>query len=212
KTRKYMQDTGATPEDFALVVQKSRKAGSLNPEAQFRTLVTVDEVLTQRVISHPLTLPMCSPIGDGAAAVVLCSSAYLRKRQAAKPVWVGGSVLVSGFADPDRPYCAIRASQMVYEKAGVSPGDLDVVELHDASAPAELMHYENLGLCGAGDGPALLRSGATDLNGRVSVNPSGGLLSRGHPLGATGVAQIVELTRQIQGRAGPRQKIGAKVG
>ncbi len=212
KTRQYMAMSGATEEDFARVVVKSRKAGRLNPIAQFTTETTVADVLAQRTISGPLRLPMCSAMSDGAAALVLCSRDYASRAKHSSPVWVAGSVMVSGFADPDKPICAVRASSEVYERAGVGPSDVHVVELHDAAAPAELIHYENLGLCAPGGGPELLRSGATDINGRVSVNPSGGLLSRGHPLGATGVAQLIELVHQLRGTAGARQREGATVG
>lgn len=212
KTRKYMEQTGATREDFARIVVKSRGAGALNEHAQFRQPISIEEVLAARIISEPLTLPMCSAIGDGAAAVVLCSKGALRKLTSPRPVWVAGSALVSGFAAPEADNCATRISRHVYEQTGIGPADLHVVELHDASAPAELIHYENLGLCGKGEGPALLRSGATDIDGRVSVNPSGGLLSRGHPIGATGAAQIVEIVTQLRGEAGRRQRRGAKVG
>ena len=211
KTRKYMAETGTTKEDIAQIVVKSRNAASLNPVAQFRAETTVGEVLASRMISDPLTLQMCSSIGDGAAAVVVCSADYARRLASARPVWVGGSVLVSGTPDASDVGCAIRASKQVYEQAGIDPRDIQVVELHDASAPAELICYETLGLCDAGEGVGLLRSGATGLNGRVSVNPSGGLLSKGHPIGATGVAQLVELTQQLRGAAGARQREGAKL-
>lgn len=212
KTRKYMAATGATASDFARIVVKSRRAGSLNPCAQFRKQTTVEEVLASRMISNPLTLPMCSSIGDGAAALVMCSSQALARLGSAKPIWVGGCAMVSGLADASRPICAVRASTAVYEQAGIDPSEIHVAELHDASAPAELMHYENLRLCQAGGGAELLRSGATDLGGRISVNPSGGLLSRGHPIGATGTAQLVELTYQLRGTAGERQRPNARVG
>lgn len=212
KTRHYMAESGARAEDFAQVVVKSRLAGLHNPLAQFRATVSAEEVLAARTISAPLTLPMCSAIGDGAAAIMLCSAAYLKRLTAARPVWVAACAMVSGAGDPSLPVCAIRASKQAYEAAGIGPQDLHVVELHDASAPAELIHYENLGLCGRGEGPALLRSGDTGLNGRISVNPSGGLLSRGHPIGATGAAQVVEVADQLRGRAGRRQRDNAKVG
>lgn len=211
KTRKYMAETGCTREDLAQIVVKSRRAASLNPLAQFRTPTTVEEVLASRIISDPLTLQMCSSIGDGAAAVVLCSPAFLKKMTAPKPVWVGASVMVSGTPDASLDPAALRATFRAYEAAGVDPRDLHVVELHDASAPSEVMYYESLGLCAPGEGVDLLRSGATDLNGRISVNPSGGLLSKGHPIGATGAAQIVELTQQLRGKSGPRQREGAKL-
>ncbi|RVT96741.1 thiolase family protein [Rhodovarius crocodyli] len=211
KTRRYMAKTGATAEDFAGIVVKSRQAGARNPYAQFRTETTAEAVLGARMISNPLTLPMCSAIGDGASAIVLASAAAVRRLGSPKPVWIGGISVVSGLADLSLPNCAERCAQAVYERAGIGPQDVHVVELHDATAPAELLHYENLGLCGQGEAPALLRSGATGLGGRVSVNPSGGLLSRGHPIGATGAAQIVELTQQLRGTATGRQREGAKV-
>jgi len=212
KTRRFMAKTGARPDDFAQIVVKSRRAGALNPKAQFRQAVSVDEVLASRMISDPLTLPMCSSIGDGAAAIVLCSTRILKTLTAPRPVWVAGSVLVSGLANPDETNIASRVAREIYERSGIGPNDLNVVELHDASAPAELIHYENLELCEEGGAPALLRSGATDLGGRVSVNPSGGLLSRGHPIGATGAAQIVELVDQLRGVAGARQRPDAMTG
>jgi acetyl-CoA acyltransferase len=211
KTRRYMRESGATREDFAQVVVKSRAAAALNPLAQFRDPLTVAAVLGARTISDPLTLPMCSPIGDGAAALVLVSAARLKGLTTPAPVWIGGMSMVSGLARQDSPNCARRCAAAVYERSGIDPRELHVVELHDASAPAELMHYENLGLCGEGEGAVLLRSGATALGGRLSVNPSGGLLSRGHPIGASGVAQIHELVVQLRGRAGGRQRPGAKV-
>jgi acetyl-CoA acyltransferase len=125
---------------------------------------------------------------------------------------VRSCALVSGTdRDGDEPTAAQRASGIAYERAGIGPEDLDVVELHDAAAPAELMTYEEIGLCGPGEGPALLRSGATRLGGRLVVNPSGGLLSKGHPIGATGCGQLVELADQLRGRCGARQVEGARV-
>lgn len=212
KTRRYMEKTGATAEDFAQIVVKSRRAASHNPNAQFRAPTSVEEVLASRMISDPLTLPMCSGLGDGAAALVLCAKRVLARIGAPKPVWVAGSTMVSGLADADQPNCAMRVSDAIYEQTGIGPADVHVAEVHDASAPAELIHYENLRLCPEGGGAELLRSGDTDINGRISVNPSGGLLSRGHPVGATGVAQLVELVYQLRGAATGRQREGARVG
>ncbi len=211
KTRKFMKARGAAAEDFARIVVKSRKAGSLNPVAQFRAETTIEAVLGARTISDPLTLPMCSSISDGAAALVLCSEARARRLEGRKPVWVAGVALVTGLGEEDQPICATRVSQALYEQAGIGPGEVDVAEIHDATAPAELMHYENLGLCAPGESVSLLRSGATELGGRLSVNASGGLLSRGHPIGATGVAQLVELTQQLRGQSGARQRPDARV-
>lgn len=210
KARKWMEMTGAEASDFARVVVKSRRAGSLNPHAQFRNATSVEEVLASRMVSDPLTLFMCSSIGDGGAAVFICSEQFAAKRDI-RPVYIRASSIVSAKADGSGELVAVRAANAAYEQAGIGPSDVHVVELHDASAPAELIHYENLGLCAPGDAPKLIRSGDTDIGGRISVNPSGGLLSRGHPVGATGVAQIVELTQQLRGTAGARQRPGAKV-
>jgi acetyl-CoA acetyltransferase len=210
KARKWMEKTGAETSDFARVVVKSRRAGSLNPHAQFRNETSVEEVLASRMVSDPLTLFMCSSIGDGGAAVFICSEQFAAKRDI-RPVYIRASSIVSAKADGSGELVAVRAANAAYEQAGIGPSDVHVVELHDASAPAELIHYENLGLCAPGDAPKLIRSGDTDIGGRISVNPSGGLLSRGHPVGATGVAQIVELTQQLRGTAGGRQRPGAKV-
>jgi acetyl-CoA acetyltransferase len=210
KARAWMAANGSDERDFARVCVKSRRAGALNPLAQFRKETTVDEVLGSRMVSSPLTLFMCSSIGDGAAAVLVCSEAYSRKRRVPS-VRVRASVVVSASSEPSSERVAERAAQAAYECAGIGPHEVHVAELHDASAPAELIHYENLGFCSPGDAPALLRSGATDLGGRISVNPSGGLLSRGHPIGATGTAQIVELTQQLRNRCGGRQREGAQV-
>lgn len=209
-TRAYMKRSGATVEDFAEVAVKSHAHAALNPYAQYRSQVTVEEVLAGRTVAHPLTLLMCSPIGDGAAAVVVCSAERAR-RGGIDPVQVRASVLVSGTDHgPDEPGSVVRASALAFDRAGIGPEDLDVIELHDAAAPAELMTYEELGLCRPGGGPALLRSGATRLGGRHVVNPSGGLLSKGHPIGATGCAQLVELADQLRGRCGERQVPGAR--
>lgn len=209
-SRAYMKHSGATRQDFAEVAVKSHRHAALNPYAQYRTEVTVEDVLASREIAPPLTLLMCSPIGDGAAALVVCSPEAARRLGAR--VRVRACALVSGRdRQPGEPGTVERAAQSAYEEAGVGPSDLDVVELHDAAAPAELMTYEELGLCGEGEGPALLASGATRLGGRIPVNPSGGLLSKGHPIGATGCAQLVELTDQLRGRCGRRQVAGADV-
>jgi len=212
--REYMDRTGATIEDFAAISVKSHRNGALNPNAQYRDPLTVEQVLASREIAPPLHLLMCSPIGDGAAALVLASEAGLKRLRDADPVRVLAAVLRSGArleADADGETAPTIAAHEAYERAGVGPGDVDVVEIHDAAAPAELIVTEELGLAAPGEGPELLRSGATSLGGRVPVNPSGGLLSRGHPVGATGCAQLVELTDQLRGRCGPRQVEGAEI-
>ncbi|MBB5497562.1 thiolase family protein [Paraburkholderia sp. MM5384-R2] len=211
RTRRYMKATGTTPADFARITVKSRRAGAMNPYAQFRKETTVEEVLAARMISEPLTLPMCSSIGDGAAAIVLVSSRVAAQLTGCRPVWVASSVLLSGMADPTKPSASVSAAKAAYKEASIGPDEVHVAEVHDASAPGELINYEVVQFCPEGQGVELLRSGATDIGGRISVNPSGGLLSRGHPIGATGAAQIAELVQQLRGEAGERQRKSAKV-
>lgn len=207
QAQRYMDRSGAEPADFAAVVVKSRAFASMNDRAQFRGTTTVEEVLAERTISDPLTLPMCSPIGDGAAALVVSAE----PGPEALAVRIRASVLRSGGGGAAAP-AAARAVDAAYEQASVSPHDLDVIEVHDAAAPAELQAYETLRLCSTGEGPAFLRSGATGPGGGSPVNPSGGLLSRGHPVGATGAAQIAELYLHLSGRAGSRTIDGARLG
>jgi acetyl-CoA acetyltransferase len=211
---RFLHERDATPADLAAVAVKNRRHGSLNEFAQQRTETTVEEVLASRMIADPLTLLQCCPSQvDGAAAVVLST----RTHRAAKAVKVLSSVVVSGIredADDDILDAEItaRAARQAYEQAGVAPSDVDVVELHDAFTIAELLYYEALQIAPRGEAVALLKSGATALGGRIPVNPSGGLLAKGHPLGATGVAQMVEVMWHLQGRAGSRQVEGARVG
>ncbi len=208
--RDYMDQTGISAEDYARVSVKQRKAGALNPIAQYRKAVTLEEVLESRVIAAPLTLMMCSPIGDGAAALVLMSEDYAR-RKAIEPVQILACALRSGEGDDaEAPAVAQAASAAAYEEAGVGPDDLSVVEIHDAAAPAEFILCEQLGLCAPGEAADLLDSGDTELGGRMPINPSGGLISKGHPIGATGAAQLVELADQMRGRAGARQRQDAR--
>jgi acetyl-CoA acetyltransferase len=209
--RAHMQRYGTTAEQFAMVSAKNSLHGSMNPRAQFREVLTVEQVLAAPMIAEPLTRPMCSPIGDGAAAVILVSAAKARQLGIKQPVRVASTVLVSGWDHgPDEDGAGEISSRTAYEEAGVGPADISVVELHDASAPGEILAYEYLGLCPKGEGGRLVQDGVTKLGGRQPVNTSGGLLRKGHPVGATGVAQIVELTEQLQGRSGPRQVAGAK--
>jgi acetyl-CoA acetyltransferase len=210
EARAYMERSGATAADFAAVAAKATANGSRNPFAQVRTALTVEEVLAARTIVDPLTRPMCSSIGDGAAALVLCSPEHARHR-GLRGARVRASVVAAGWAEGTGDVVE-RAVATAYGKAGVGPGDLDVVEVHDAAAPAELIISEQLGLAGSGDGPRLIRNGSSSIGGRRPVNPSGGLLARGHPIGATGAAQLVELTMQLRGRAGDRQVPRARIG
>jgi acetyl-CoA acetyltransferase len=210
---RYMEESGATREDFAAVAVKNRAHAALNPKAQFRQPVTLEKVLSSRTVSGPLTLFMCSPTGDGAAAAVLCSRAVARRLGVRPAVKVAASILSSGLgASPGGGDAGHDAILAAYGRAGIEPSDLDLAEVHDAAAPAELRLYESLGLCGQGEGPAFLATGATGLRGPVPVNTSGGLLAKGHPIGATGLAQIAEVTWQLQDRAGERQVAGSRVG
>jgi acetyl-CoA acyltransferase len=207
--RQYMVRSGATIEDFAAVSVKSHANGALNPKAQYRDPLTVDEVLASRVIDEPLRVLMCSPIGDGASAIVVANARGLARLDA-DPVRVLAAALRSGGRN-EAESSIVVATRAAYEQAGIGPGDLDVIEVHDAAAPAELIVTEELGIAGPGEGPALFRAGETELGGRVPINPGGGLLSRGHPIGATGCAQLTELVDQLRGRCGARQVHGAKI-
>jgi acetyl-CoA acyltransferase len=210
--RRFFDRGGASVEDAAAVAVKNRAHAASNPRAQFREPLTTEQVLTSRMIADPLRLLMCSPVADGAAAVVVCSEERARSLAAAQPVHIAASALRSGGSGDIESNGAVRrAAVAAYEAAGVGPTDIDVAEVHDAAAPAELLTYEQLGLCDPGGAPALLAEGTTRLGGRRPVNPSGGLLSRGHPVGATGLAQIVELVDQLRGRCGPRQVDGARL-
>ncbi|CAN7772509.1 thiolase family protein [Variovorax sp. LjRoot290] len=214
---RFLHERDAQPADLAAIAVKNRYNGSLNEYAQQRTEVTLDEVLGSRMIADPLTLLQCCPSQvDGAAAVVVSTKSG-RPGAAGKPVKVLASSVVSGLREDARDdileaEITARAARQAYEQAGLSPKDVDVVELHDAFTIAELLYYEALGLAPAGEAVPFLKSGATKIGGRVPVNPSGGLLAKGHPLGATGVAQMVEVMWHLQDRAGARQAKGARIG
>jgi acetyl-CoA acyltransferase len=211
--RRYMDASGATPEHFAQVTVKNQHNGALNPRAQYGGELTIEDVLGSRLVVAPLTLLMCSPISDGAAAVVLVSAQAARRLGSHGPR-IRASVVRSGNVhDKDDPTAgsAARAGRAAFEQAGLGPQDLDCAEVHDASAPAELIVYEQLGFAEPGGAPDLIASGHTRLDGELPVNTSGGLLSKGHPIGATGIAQVCEATWQLRGDAGPRQVAGARV-
>ncbi|HSV84735.1 MAG TPA: thiolase family protein [Ramlibacter sp.] len=215
RAMRYMHDHGLKPETLADISVKNRKHGALNPIALFCKLATREEVLASRPVAEPLTLLQCCPaVVDGAAALVLTTRP---SKGAAKPVRALASVVQSGRfettpVDMTEAEITARAARMAYEQAGVGPQDLSLLEVHDAFTISELLYYEALGLCDRGDAERLLESGATALGGRVPVNPSGGLIAKGHPPGATGVAQVVEVCEQLQGRAGARQVANARIG
>ena len=210
KGQAYLDRTGATVEDLARVVVKSRRFGSLNPKAQFTKECTVEEVLASRLISSPLRMHMCAPLSNGAAAVLVMSQTEAVRR-GLDALRVRSVAVVSN--DPRSSTSPTsRAAQRAYAEAGVDAADIDFAEVHDAAAPAELILMEELGLTPPGDAFKLLRHGETGLGGARPINPSGGLLSRGHPIGATGAAQVVELADQLRGRCGSRQVEGARIG
>jgi acetyl-CoA acetyltransferase len=215
RAMRYMHEHRVESETLADISVKNRKHGVLNPIAKFAKLATREEVLASRPVAEPLTLLQCCPaVVDGAAALVLSTKP---SNSAAKPVRVLASVVQSGLfetspVDMTQAEITARTARLAYEHAGVGPGDLSLLEVHDAFTISELLYYEALGLCDRGDAASFLASGASALGGRVPVNPSGGLLAKGHPPGATGVAQIVEVCEQLQGRAGARQVQGARLG
>ncbi len=214
--RKYMKQYGWTKEHFAKVVEKNSYNASLNPYAQYRTPLTVEQVLKSRLVAEPLHLYMCSSMGDGAAAAILCSEEAARKFTRKPPIEVAACALRSGMfkrpADSTRLNIVTLASQFAYEQAGLGPRDVDVAEVHDAMAPAELYHYEELGFCREGEGSRMIEEGRTKITGDIPVNPSGGLAGKGHPVGATGLAQVAEIVWQLRGEAGERQVNKPKVG
>ena len=219
QTLRYMEETGATVEDFSRVTVKNRKNGALNPNARFQTPVTLEEVLSTRIVAHPLRLLHACPLADGGTAVVLCSRDRLKRKD--KTVTVAASVLASGTYGHEYGGGSVKiqtpdpieiSARQAWEVSGCGPEDMDVVQAYDTMASGELWDLEKLGLCGKGEAPHLLREGFFDLNGKCPVNTDGGLMSRGHPLGATSLAQIIEIYTQILGEAGPRQVPGARVG
>jgi benzoylsuccinyl-CoA thiolase BbsB subunit len=216
RANRYMHEYDLAVEQLAAVAVKAKAHATLNPHAQFRKTVTLEEVLASKPVAEPLTLYQCCPTGDGAAALVLCAASEAG-RYAGQPIRVLASELASGkftggFRDMTSPEITVRGAAEAYEQAGLGPQDIDVAEVHDAFTIAELMYYEALGFCGRGEAARLLADGSTSLGGRVPVNPSGGLLSKGHPIGATGAAQMVEIVWQLRGTCGPRQVEGAHVG
>ncbi len=216
-SRAHMKRFGTTQRQLAAVAAKNHTHSVHNPLAQFRDPYTVDQILAAPPITYPLTLPMCSPISDGAAAALLVTESGLRRLGIDKnrAIKVLASVLQTGSdRDPTEveKHCTALGSKRAYEKAGVGPEDISVAEVHDATAMGEIIQIENLGFCDFGDGGPISERGDTALGGRIPVNPSGGLESKGHPVGATGLAQVFELVTQLRGEAGARQVEGARLG
>jgi acetyl-CoA acetyltransferase len=209
---------GTTFEQFAKVSVKNHHHSTLNPKAMYQMETPLETVMSAEMIAYPNTKLMCSVNVDGAAAAVLASERKARELGLRRAIRVKASVLTSDpwqerdLVLPDVNTCTRNAARQAYELAGVGPEDLDLVELHDCFATAELLHYENLGLCADGDAGKLIDSGEAALGGRIPVNVSGGLLSKGHPLGATGIANIYEVCAHLRGEAGERQVEGARLG
>jgi len=213
----HMRQYGTKAEHFAKISVKNHRHSTKNPLSQYQVEVSLEDVLKARMVAYPNTLYMCCPTGDGAAAAIVCSDKVL-KRYAKKAIKVACSVLTSDpwtprdLTMPDVNTLTRNAAKEAYDRAGVGPDDVDLVELHDCFATAELLHYENLGLCKEGEAGRAVDEGWFEHGGKTPVNVSGGLLSKGHPLGATGVANIFEVVTHLRGEAGARQVEGAKVG
>ena len=215
QARAHMARHGTSQEDFARIASKNHTAGALNERAQYRTPMTVDQVMADKPVVFPFTRAMCAPVSDGAAAAVICSAAGLaRLCGPSRAVRVRACILVSASdraANDFENHIGRRAAAKAYEQAGIGPVAVDLAEVHDATSYAEVQQIENLGLAEPGTVGARLQAGDFALGGRTPVNPSGGLVSKGHPVGATGIAQLFELTTQLRGEAGARQVEGARI-
>ncbi len=214
--RAHMDKYGTTEEQMAAVAVKNHKHGTKNPKAQFQKEITIEQVMKSAYVADPLKLYDCCPFTDGGAAVVLASEEVARKHR--KPIWVLASAAASDWMlmgdkrDLSRVPATERAAAAAYRQAGLAPQDLDVVELHDCFTIAEIVATEGLGLFEPGTGGLAAAKGWTSVGGKIPVNPSGGLKAKGHPIGATGAAQVAEIVTQLRGEAGPRQVEGAKTG
>ena len=211
--RWHMSKYGSTQRQLAVICAKNHVHSSFNPLAQYQMPMTVEEVLADKPVAYPLTRSMCAPVGDGAAAAIVCSEKFLRKLNGARPVKIIASVLGQGSdRDMDGEDIGERLSKQAYEMAGVGPKDIDTAEVHDATAYGELHQAEVMGFCKPGEGGIYAESGATALGGDKPINTSGGLECRGHPIGASGLAQIYEIVMQLRGEAGKRQVEKARIG
>jgi acetyl-CoA acyltransferase len=205
RVRGHMEKYGITREQFAKVAVKNHDHGALNPHAQYRNRVTVEEVLKSRMIADPITLLMTCPMGDGGAAVLI-GTREMAEKMGKRPVKISASTLGSfGYTRQDEPGIVARVSAQAYREAGIKANDVQVAEVHDAVAPVELFLYEELGFCGPGESGRMIDDGTVWLGGKLPVNPSGGLSAKGHPAGATGLAQVAEIVWQMRGEAGERQ-------
>lgn len=212
----HMRRYGTTREQIASAAAKNHVHGSLNPKAQYRFPMTREQVLADRQVSGPLTRAMCAPIGDGAAGAIVCSEAYLKRlpgETRARAIRIRASAISGGkHRAPDEPSLSRVAADRAYERAGVGPEDVDVAEVHDATSFCEIYQLEMLRLCPEGEGGRFVESGATALGGRLPTNTSGGLVSKGHPIAATGLSMISEIVGQLRGEAEGRQVANARLG
>ena len=215
--RRHMYQYGTTREQLAKVAVKNHKNALYNPKAQFRREITIEDVLESPIVADPLRLLDCSPISDGAATVIICKAEIARKFSDTPVYVIGSGMATDTIALHDRPditvlYATVKAAKEAYKMARVEPKDIDVAEVHDCFTIAEILAYEDLGFCKKGEGGKLIDEEETEIGGRIPVNPSGGLKAKGHPVGATGVAQIVEIVTQLRGEAGKRQVSNAEIG
>jgi acetyl-CoA acetyltransferase len=212
----HMWKWGTTQQQIAIGASKNHYHGSLNPKAQYQFEVSVEKVLEDYTVSYPLTRSMCSPIGDGGAAAILCSEDYLASQPPEvrkRAVRVLASSLSSGkHRNIKEPSLSNYAANRAYRMAGIGPQDIDVAEVHDATSFCEIYQVEMLGFCPIGEGGKFIESGATKLDGSIPINTSGGLVSKGHPVGSTGLSMIYEIVTQMRGEAGPRQVPNAQIG
>lgn len=208
--RGHMKKYGLTQRQLAVIAAKNHNNSTLNPLAQYTFPQSVEQVMNDREVAYPLTRAMCAPIGDGSASAIVCSERFLKKHPSPRAIRIRASIVRSGHRVGEHD-TAVRAARAAYETAGVGPEDIHVAEVHDATAFGELSVTEQVGFCPIGEGGILAESGATALNGRIPVNPSGGLISRGHPIGASGLAMAYELVTQLRGEAGKRQVDNPKI-
>jgi acetyl-CoA acetyltransferase len=211
--RRHMEQYGTTAKQIAMVSVKSHRNGTLNPYAQYQQEMTLEQVLNSRMIADPITLYECSPTTDGASAAIICSREKAQK-YTNSPIFIAGWAAGSPIYEKGKDYdeLGIRLTEKLakeaYERAGMGPGNMDVVQIHDAAASGEIQRFEALGFCNKGEGGRWVEEGRTEIGGEIPVNTDGGLLSRGHPVGATGLAQIAEVVWQLRGQAGKRQVAG----
>jgi acetyl-CoA acetyltransferase len=209
--RRHMEEYGLTQRQLAVIAAKAHINSVMNPLAQYTFPMSVEQVMEDREVAYPLTRAMCAPVGDGSAAAILCSEQFLRKHPSRRAVAIRASILEGGRREGPGD-TGPRATKRAYDTAGIGPEDVEVAEVHDATAFGEVAVMEELGFCREGEGGAFAESGVTALGGKLPINAGGGLIARGHPVGATGLAQVFELATQLRGEAGKRQVGSPRIG